>query len=331
VRAWFTPIHFDNASAEDAFGEITVEQLYSCATLLALSLVQHRAKFGFVPIGQAASELGAALAGSGSADVLAKGKQTLEEALRHIKALAPAGSDQRRDGQAQKAILEEKRQQIRISISAPIHVLPPNTKAPFAAKLENISWGGAAFNVDRCIGEVGDRVQVILPSFRGRRIKVQSEIIRASYDSDGQACVVRFSKLRTADETILQQLLECLTKSGGDDGQRTNARLARRIDIQYDDVNELRARLEDISNGGLSIMLPEPMDVDQSLLVAISTTDEQCELLLRARVVRQQEVYFSELRMFRVSLELGHPTKDIKARVGELIRAIPTIDSAATN
>jgi len=331
MRAWSTPMHADNTSVDSALGEMTIEQLYDCATLLALSLVQHRAKFGVVPIGQAASEFGAALAGSGSTDVLAKGKQTLEEALRHIKALSPVTSGQRRDGQVQKAKLEEKRQQIRISISAPIHVIPRNTTTPFKAKLENISWGGAAFHVDRCIGEVGECIEVLLPSFRGRRITVQAEIIRALYDSDGQACVVRFSKLRTADETILQQLLECLAKSGDGGGQRANARLARRIEIQYDDINELRATLEDISTGILNITLPEPMDVDQSLLVAISTTDEQCELLLRARVVRQQELYFSELRMFRLGLELGHPTKDIKARVREMISATATIDSPGNN
>ena len=203
MRAWFTASHSDSESAEGPFGEMTIEQLHHCATLLALSVVQHRAKFGVIPIEQSASKFRDAIAGSGSTDWLAEGKQTLEEALRHIRALSPVTSGQRRDGQVQKAELDEKRQQIRINMSAPIHVVPSNTTTPLKAILDNISWGGAAFHVDRCIGEVGEYIQVLLPSFRGRRITVHAEILRAFYDSDGQACVVRFSKLRTSDETIL--------------------------------------------------------------------------------------------------------------------------------
>lgn len=326
MKAWFTPIHADKESVDGSIGEMTFEQLYDCTTLLALSVVHHRAKFGVVPIEQSASEFGAAKAGSGSTDLLAEAKQTLEAALRHIKTLSSNAIDQACDRQAQTPTLEEKRQQIRIRISAPIHVLPHNTTTPLNAKLENISWGGAAFRVNGSVGEVGDPVHILLPSIQGRRTRVQGKILRKSDDPDGQTCVVRFTRLRTAEETKLQQFLEFLAEAGDDNGQRASARLARRIDIQYDDANELRATLEDISTGGLGITLPEPMDIDQSVLLGLSTTDEQCELLLRARVVRQQAMHFSELQMFRVGLKFEHPTEDIKERIRDLIRAIATIN-----
>lgn len=329
MKAWSTPVYAEDASAKDTFSEITVEQLYDCAALLALSVVQHRAEFGVVPLKQAAAEFADAISGSGSPTLLAEGRQTLEETLKYVKTLAPLTREYRRDGLVQQTELTEKRQQIRINISAPLHVVPSNSTIPLKAKLENISWGGAALAVDQPIGEIGDYIQVILPSFRGRRVMVQGEVVRISEDPDGQTFVVRFVQLRTADETILRQLLEFLARSGDDNGQRENARLARRIDIHYDDANELRATLEDMSTGGMGLTLPEPMDVGQSLLVAISTTGEESELLLRARVVRQQEVFFSELQMYRIGLEFEHPTNDVKKHVSELIRMIATANPAA--
>jgi Tfp pilus assembly protein PilZ len=145
---------------------------------------------------------------------------------------------------------------------------------------------------------------------------------------DGLIYSVRFSKLKTADENVFEQLLEFLADSGDDTGQRKNVRLTQRIDIQYDDINELQATLEDISAGGLGITVPEPMELNQSLLAVISTTDESCQLVLRARVVRQQELESSNIKLFRVGLEFEHPTEDLKDRIKKLIQTMASANPA---
>ena len=151
---------------------------------------------------------------------------------------------------------------------------------------------------------------------------MQTEILRIS-DAEGKLTYyTRFSRLRTADEELFEQLLEFLADSGDDPGQRKNARLTQRIEIQYDDANELQASLEDISAGGLGITVPEPMELNQSLLAVISSTDEKCQLLLRARVVRQQEIESSSFKIYRVGLEFEHPTEDLKDKVKQLIQTI---------
>lgn len=304
--------------------DATLEQLYDCASLLALSVVHHRSKFGVVPFEYSANELSTTEHGSVAPEVLAEGKQTLEEVFALIKA-----SNRRPEGKAPKIKLEEKRQQIRINVSAPIYVVPANSNTPLKAKLANISWGGAALHIEQSIGEVGDFIDIELPSFRDRQISVQAQILRIWDVRGEQIYGVRFSKLRTADEEVLEQLLEFLADSEDDTDQRGDARLTQRIDIQYDDANELQATLEDISAGGLGITVPEPMEMNQSLLAVISTTDETCQLILRARVVRQHEIDFSNIRMFRVGLEFEHPSEDIKDRVNKLIRKMATAKPSA--
>lgn len=330
MKPWITLVDNDKTDTNETVGEATLEQLYDCASLLALSVVQHRAKFGVVPFEQSATELYAARKESAETDLLAEGKQTLEDALKIIKAAAAMPSSKQSKPKTENIILEKKRQQIRINVSAPIFVLPPKVTTPIKAKLENISWGGAAIHTEQSIGEVGDFIRVVLPKYKGHQLTVQAEILRTWEIASEKAYAVRFSKVRTADEEVLQQLLEFLAESGDTTGQRENARLTQRIDIQYDDASEFQVTLEDISAGGLGITVPEPMELDQSLLAAISTTDEQCQLLLRARVVRQQEMNFSNIKMFRVGLEFEHPTEDIKNRVNQLIRKLATVNPSVS-
>ena len=329
MKPWITLVDSDKKDTEGTLGEATLEQLHDCASLLALSVVNHRAKFGVVPFEQSASELSAAKLGTGSADLLKEARQTLEEALKVIKAISRKPADKPPEEKVEKVKLERKRQQIRINVSAPVYVLPAMETTPIKAKLENISWGGAALHTEYSIGKVGDFIRVVLPSYRGRQITVQAEILRVWDVADEKGYGVRFSKVRTVDEEALQQLLEFLAESGDTSGQRENARLTQRIDIQYDDASEFQVTLEDISAGGLGITVPEPMEIDQSLLAAISTTDEQCELLLRARVVRQQEISFSNITMYRVGLKFEHPTEDIKERVNSMIRKMTTVNLSA--
>ncbi len=310
--------------------DATVEQLHDCVSLLALSIVHHRAKFGVVPFEYSATELGSAEPGSVTPEVLAKGRQILEEALAIIKHASIPSSNHHPQGKAPKIKLEEKRQQVRINVSAPIFVMPDNSTTPLKATLKNISWGGAALQIDQSIGEVGDSIHIELPSFKGCQIMVQAQIIGLFGTRDGQAYSVRFSKVRTDDEDLFEQLLEFLADSGDDTGQRKHARLTQRINIQYNDTNELQATLEDISTGGLGITVPEPMELNQSLLAVISTTDEKYQLLLRARVVRQRELDSTNIKLFRVGLEFEHPTEDLKDQVKKLIQKMASANTTVT-
>lgn len=310
----------------DYLRSVTFEQLYDCAAILALSIVHYRGKFGVIPFRFSPEELIAARNGSVSTSMLAEGRKILEEAFALIQGDPELVTNEISDGKATRIKLEEKRQQRRINVMAPIRVKPDNSPDLLAARLVNISWGGATLHTEHTIGEVGDFIVIELPPFKNSRIRVQAEILRNTMVFGERTYGVRFSKVRTDDEAILEQLLAFLASSGKDSGQREDTRLTQRIDIQYDDTNELNATLEDISAGGLGITVPEPMELNQSLQVAISTTDDRCELVLRARVVRQHALEYSNIRMYRVGLEFEHPSEDIKSRVSNIIQNLASIN-----
>jgi c-di-GMP-binding flagellar brake protein YcgR len=310
----------------DNLHNVTYEQLYDCATFLALSILHHRITFGEVPLIYSVNELSAAKNGSDAIEALTEVGHILTEAFTLIKTESALLSNKLSGEKAPRIIQQEKRHQIRIDVTAPIFITTADSAGAITANLVNISWGGAAFNTEHSVGKVGDILDIELPSFKGRQISVQAEILRCNEEAGIRKYGVRFSRLRTDDEAVLEQLLTFLASSGNDSGKREHTRLTQRIDIQYDDTSELHATLYDISAGGMGITVPEPMELNESLQVSISTTDDRCQLVLRARVVRQQVLDASNMRMYRVGLEFEHPSDDIKHRVSEIIHNLASVN-----
>ena len=106
-----------------------------------------------------------------------------------------------------------------------------------------------------------------------------------------------------------------------------HARLARRLDIEFNGIQELRSTLEDISAGGLRITVPDPLPVGQSIQTVISTLDESCSLKLRARVVRQKPVKLPSGQYYQVGLKFEHPTAELNGRIQDLIASMATTRS----
>ena len=140
----------------------------------------------------------------------------------------------------------------------------------------------------------------------------------------------RFSSLSTRDESELESVLELLMQSGDSEGQRKHARLTQRLDIQFDDFEELQATLQDISEGGLGITVPDPLQVGQSFQAVVSTMDERCSLKLRARVVHQEPISLGSTEVYHVGLKFEHPTEELRNRTNELIREMAAMSPSRT-
>ena len=135
---------------------------------------------------------------------------------------------------------------------------------------------------------------------------------------------MRFSSLGTRDEAKFESILEHLVQNSDEDDQRMHARLAQRLDIEFNGIQDLESTLEDISAGGLRITVPDALPVGQSLQTVISTLDEKCSLKLRARVVRQKPVKLQAGEFYHVGLKFEHPTEELSKRVQELIAKAAT-------
>lgn len=256
--------------------------------------------------------------------IFVRGAEVLEEALELVRTLAAgpiggAGRDSETAGE-----FAETRTQLRVNTSIAIKVLMPGNSKPVEARLENISWGGAAVILNQDL-ETDELVRIILPRPQGGSISIEARILRSWRHDDGYGISVRFSSLSTRDEANLEDILESLVRSTGEDGQRMHARLAQRLDIEFNGIAELQSTLDDISTGGLRITVRDPLTMGQSIQTVISTLDDRCSLKLRARVVRQKPVKLPNGEFYQVGLKFEHPTEELRRRVQDLVAQAATI------
>ncbi len=311
------------------FDGATQDELFDCLQLLAISVIQHRTKNGFVTLGKATASLRSSATGDDEIRAIAQRNQVLEETLEMVRVLAAerlATPDTEAEPNLQPA---EKRKQLRIHVTAAIKVLWPGDSEPVAAKLENISWGGAAIHVDQLKIDDGDTLQIMVPVSQGSSISMEAKILRTWVlpDGKGHGVATRFCSLSTRDEMALEKLLKLLAESADGEGQRNHARLTQRLDIEFDGLQELQATLDDISAGGMGITVPEPLQIGQSLQTVISAMDGTSSLTLRARVVRQDPIKLGRVEVYRAGLKFEHHPDDLQDRIEELLSQMATAKS----
>lgn len=307
--------------AHELLDEATPEEILSCIQLLAISVVQHRAKCGFVTLRNSTEQLRATADEAEATGLFLQSKQVLEEAFEMVRILAAESAKTLATHNVPDTTSADSRTQFRIKIALPIKVLWPQDTKPVDAKLVDISWGGASFHVDEVKLGSGDTLHVILPRRQGGSISIQAKILRTWENPDGKShsIATRFSRLSTRDEAKLEEILEHLAMSADEGGQRNHARLTQRLDIHFDGEQEFLSSLDDISAGGLGITVPDPVQLGQSLQLVLSTLDESCCLKLRARVVRQETIKMRTMVVYRVGLKFEHPSDELKKRTDELI------------
>jgi c-di-GMP-binding flagellar brake protein YcgR len=214
---------------------------------------------------------------------------------------------------------EEQRVHARIHVSTNITVASPDGNVE--AQLKDLSKGGARFIVPRAVGRVGDTIELYLPSLMGEDITVMAEIIRAQPGDDGHTVAVRFDAVDPAMRQPLQDLIEVLlTATGG--GGRTAPRVARRMDIRFGQLGELKAILEDISAGGLAMTVAEPLVLYEDLEVTVPDTAGDQLLILRARVVHQRAVEHEAQTVYRVGLEFATMRTETRRCLNDLLKTV---------
>ena len=311
-----------NENMREAIVGATPDELSLCIQLLSLNVVQHREKRGFVAFSKSMSELRSGANGTEKTGLLEQGAELLEEALEMARILLAESAAAPITEEATDEAPSEKRNQLRISVAAPVKVLWDGDSDPVNAKLEDISWGGAAFHVDQAKVEDGDKLQIILPDTKGSSISIDAKILRTwdLPDGRGQAVATRFVSLSTEDEKELENILELLAHSKDSGGHRQHARLIQRLDIEFDGEQEFRTTLNDISAGGLGVTVPESLQIGQSLQAVISTLDGSHSLKLRARVVRQNTQKFGNVDVYQVGLKFEHPSDELNELTNSLLQ-----------
>ncbi|MGE0487189.1 MAG: PilZ domain-containing protein [Gammaproteobacteria bacterium] len=284
------------------------DELLACVRLLATSVADHRERFGAVAMDLSARHVDSrAPAAQGPlAEALALVRIALPEAGQ-LPAVEPLG---------------DLRRQHRINLHAAVAVLDDARTRRVPAELRNISWGGAALRCPSMPANPGEHVWLELPAGFEREIPVRAEVVRRTRIGEVEEYGLRFVALDPADEPRFRRVLEILLDQPDADGRRAEPRLVQRLEIEYGDAGELRATLEDISAGGLQLVVPDPLELQQTILIVLSSADTARTLELRARVVHQACADEDGVALYRVGLAFEHADAALREQLGELIRAL---------
>jgi c-di-GMP-binding flagellar brake protein YcgR len=214
---------------------------------------------------------------------------------------------------------DDQRVHARIHVSTTIEVV--TAQGTVEAELRDLSKGGARFVAQKTVGRIGDTVELYLPSLGDDAIVVMAEIIRAQPGGNGQTVAVRFQEVGPEMRQPLHDLIEVLlTATGG--GLRAAPRVARRMDIRYGQLGELRAILEDISRGGLAMTVAQPLVLYEDIEVTVPDTSGEQLLILRARVVHQRALEVEGETVYRVGLEFGGMRTEARRCLDELLKTV---------
>lgn len=293
---------------------VTAEEMGACARVLAGGLAAHRARYGVLPLALEARD---PLQDPAARAAFEEALKLVRLQLRQPRQAAASGED-----------ADDKRRQLRISVNAPVEIAREDGSEARPARMRNISWGGAAVRGGDLPATVGSRLLLLLPYGRDGRIPILATVLRTTTLNGEREYGLRFDSLSPDDETRLQKVLELLLTAPQADSRRGDARLVQRLEIEYGDAGELRATLEDISASGLMLTVPEPLELNQSLLISLSSVDTTCALDLRARVVHQSLVEGVDYDMYRVGLQFEHPTPELRERVAALLRQLAVLRRA---
>lgn len=218
----------------------------------------------------------------------------------------------------------EQRVHSRIHVSTQIQV--SSDSGMVEAELKDLSMGGARFEAGVEVGQVGGTVEIFLPSLDRNEIVVMAQIVRHESVPEGpHTFAVRFDLVEPAMQQSLVDLLGVLLSSMSGGEARAHPRVARRIEIRFGQLEELRGILENISSGGLMMTVPEPLVLYERLDVTVPDLSGGELLILHAQVVNQRSVSREERTVYRVGLEFDplrpETAKCLDALLHEVIEA----------
>jgi len=183
-------------------------------------------------------------------------------------------------------LVPSRRRRPRLLVAAKIRAKTANSVNWTSARLQDVSMGGAQLVVEDNVSQVGDSIELRLPSKDHEELIVDGEILRVNSCEDGSLIGLKFEITDILQRSRIDNALAVLlSQTGG--GRRAHARVAYRMEIQYGDNAELKAILEDLSEGGfLMLTVDVAPNLGQSVQVRIPNPCGS-EINLAATVVRR--------------------------------------------
>ncbi len=220
---------------------------------------------------------------------------------------------------------QHRRYHRRLPMSVPINVDVGDNES-IRVQNQDISWGGARFVIPKRALPESESVTMTFPWTNGEKFCANAEIVRKDDLDDERAVVAaRFSSLSTVDQRRLEKLLHMLQGIGDGTDRRTEP-LVPVLEVLFSDADEIRAKLGEIAEGHLSVIVFEAYEERQSIRLVLGGIADQPALRLRARVTRVQLLTTetdSAWPMYNVTLQFEHPMHELQVAARTLLEHLP--------
>ncbi len=210
----------------------------------------------------------------------------------------------------------DRRVHVRVQVETKVRVSAPN--GVFEGQVRDLSKGGAGIYLDEVVGKQGDSIELFLPIEEGDDIVVMAEILRVVYTSRGILHGTRFQMVEPSMREKLLELIEKLVKEAGG-GKRKHARLSQRLPIEVDNLKDFKANIENISMGGLAMVVEEPLVLDQEVELSIPDLEGNELLVVKGRVIHQTQLSEEYAQGCRVGLEFEELSAEDRTLLAKLL------------
>ncbi|RNE92467.1 PilZ domain-containing protein [Marichromatium sp. AB32] len=223
--------------------------------------------------------------------------------------------------QLQQLVQAEKRTQRRIPIQMPIDVLLEDHPTPLKAINQDLSWGGARFVTERALETGSNTLRLFFPWQQNSSFCADAEIVRREALDDGRLIVAtRFFRVPPMSEQRLEMMLAQLG------GQQAALPLSERLELVYNDPDDICDVLRQIAAGGLMVTTTAAYREDQSIRLSIAGTEMSSELALRARVIDQARQLLPGHEwapLHQVELRFEHSVSDLYGFIRGFAQGLP--------
>jgi len=221
---------------------------------------------------------------------------------------------------------QEQRSHRRLPMNVPVSIELDGPAGPVTVQNRDISWGGVRFAVPKRATPKGDAVTINFPWTKGNKFSANAEVLRTeTLDDEHNLIAARFSSLSTADQRRLEKLLQMLQDAAGV-SQEEQPPLVPILEVLVGDADEMRNKLGELAEGGLSVTVFEAYKVNQSIRLLFGEIAEKPPLRLRARVTKVKPItdkQDSTWTVFDVRLQFEHPLQELRAAAASLLKQLP--------
>lgn len=216
--------------------------------------------------------------------------------------------------------LKEKRAHQRVDVSLQVQVL--TTDGYQNAKLVNLSKGGAGLSCPPGTELPEKLTTIAIPLPGDITLSVQCSVKRKVKSNDGCFYGLKFNELEKIHQEHLLSLIETIVTHASSNERRKATRVARRIPIKYKHLHELEAVLENISLGGLSMIVETPHIVYDAIEVTIPDLNGREFLILKGKLLHQTTFIQGGQSFYKLGIEFTELTDIEKACLKGLIMHI---------